>query len=83
MLLDSMVKVLAPIRLNESVRLLLMESMAVRIPTSAIIPNAMMKTVSIVLSKLVLMDFREILRFSKNMANRMAEFLIFNKNIKF
>jgi len=83
MLLDSMVNVLAPIRLNESVRMLLIESMAVRIPTSAIIPNAMMKTVSMVLSKLVLMDVRAILRFSRNIANRMVEFLIFNKNIKF
>jgi hypothetical protein len=62
-----MVKVLAPIRLNDSVRLFLMESMAVRIPTRAIIPKAIIKIVRMVLSKLVRMDFRAILTFSKNM----------------
>jgi hypothetical protein len=29
------------------------------------------------------MDDKAILRFSRNMANRMAEFYIINKNIKF
>jgi hypothetical protein len=62
-----MVNVLAPIKLNDSVRLYLMESMAVRIPTRAMIPKAMIKIVRIVRSKLVLMDFRAILKFSKNM----------------
>ncbi len=56
MLLDSMVKVLAPIKLKDSVRLPLIESMAVRIPTRAIIPNAMIKTVRMVLSKLLFPD---------------------------
>jgi hypothetical protein len=63
-----MVKVLAPIRLKDSVRLFFMESIAVRMPTRAIIPKAMMKMVRMVLSKLVLMDFRAILTFSLNMA---------------
>jgi hypothetical protein len=69
MLLDSMVKVFAPIIEKESVRLPLMESMAVRIPTRAIIPKAMMKTVRIVLSRFVRIDFRAIRRFSINIAN--------------
>jgi hypothetical protein len=75
MLLDSMVKVFAPIMLKDSVRLFLMESMAVRIPTRAIIPKAMMKIVRIVLSKLVRMDFRAIFTFSKNIAIFMGSFL--------
>jgi hypothetical protein len=70
-----MVKVLAPIRLKDSVRLILMESMAVRIPTRAIIPKAMIKTVSMVLSKLVLIDFNAIRKFSKNMAHFIEFFL--------
>jgi hypothetical protein len=68
MLLDSMVNVLAPIRLKDSVRLNFIESIAVRIPTSAMIPNAMMNMVSMVLSIFVRMDFRAILTFSKNIA---------------
>ena len=45
----------------------LIESIAVRIPTSAIIPKAMIITVRMVLSKLVLIDFIAILTFSTNM----------------
>jgi hypothetical protein len=75
MLLDSMVKVLAPIRLKDSVRLFLMESMAVRMPTRAIIPKAIIKMVRMVLSKFVRMDFKAILTFSKNMVIFMGSLL--------
>jgi len=71
MLRDSMVKVLAPIMLKDSVRLFLMESMAVRMPTKAMIPKAMIKTVRMVLSRLVRMDFRDIRMFSIKKAKRM------------
>ena len=53
------------IKLKESVRLLLIESMAVRIPTSAIIPNAMIKTVRMVRNKFVRIALSAILMFSK------------------
>jgi hypothetical protein len=75
-----MVKVLAPIRLNDSVRANFMESMAVRIPTSAMIPKAMIITVRIVLSKFVLIDFNAILTFSTNIARFIV--LIFESTIK-
>jgi hypothetical protein len=45
-----------------------MASMAVRMPTSAMIPNAMINMVRIVLSIFVRIDFRAIRTFSKNIA---------------
>jgi hypothetical protein len=77
-----MVKVLAPIRLKDSVRLNFMESMAVRIPTSAMIPKAMIITVRIVRNKFVLIDFIAILTFSINMALFINLIFTHNKNIK-
>ncbi len=43
-----------------------MESIAVKIPTSAVIPTAIIKTVRIVLNKLLLIDCNAILIFSAN-----------------
>jgi hypothetical protein len=72
--LDSMVKVFAPIRLKDSVRAYFMESMAVRIPTSAIIPKAIIIMVRMVLSKLVRIDFNAILTFSRNICHFIDHF---------
>jgi hypothetical protein len=59
-----MVKVLEPIMEKFFVREYLMESVAVRIPTSAIIPKEMMRMVRIVLRRWLRIEFREILKFS-------------------
>ena len=55
-LLLSIVKVFAPIMVNSFVSEFVMESMAVRIPTRAIIPKAIIEIVKIVLKRLVLID---------------------------
>jgi hypothetical protein len=73
---------LAPIRLKDSVRANFIESMAVSIPTSAMIPKAMIITVRIVLNKFVLIDFIAILTFSINMALFINLIFMHNKNIK-
>ena len=59
-------KVLEPIIVKFFVREYLMESVAVRIPTNAMIPNEIMRTVRIVLRRWVRIEFREILKFSTN-----------------
>jgi hypothetical protein len=59
-----MVKVLEPIMEKFFVREYLMESVAVRIPTNAMIPNEMMRMVRMVLRRWLRIEFREILKFS-------------------
>jgi hypothetical protein len=50
-----------------------MESMAVRIPTRAVIPTAIIITVSIVRNRFDLTDWRDTLRFSlKKVTNRIS-----------
>jgi hypothetical protein len=61
---EVMVKELAPIIVNCDVIDDLMASIAVRIPTSAIMPNAIMHIVSIARTLLELIAFSEIFRFS-------------------
>jgi hypothetical protein len=59
-----MAKALAPIVENWAVRVLLIDSMAVNIPTRAIIPNAMINIVSIALRELAFIDLTAIRTFS-------------------
>jgi hypothetical protein len=59
-----MVNVFAPIDEKEEVTDFSRESMAVRIPTRAIIPNAMIRMVRMVLSKLERMDREAMRKFS-------------------
>ena len=61
-----MENVFAPIDANSCVIEFLIESMAVRIPTSAVIPTAIINTVSMVRNKFVRTDNNAILIFSKN-----------------
>jgi hypothetical protein len=56
--------VLEPIIEKFFVREYLMESVAVRIPTNAMIPKAMMRIVRMVLRRWLRIEFREILKFS-------------------
>jgi len=67
-----MVKVLAPILLNSLVMEVLIDSIAVRIPTNAIIPKAMISVVRIVRSKL---DFTELIEIRKFSFNRAPTFI--------
>lgn len=62
---ELMVNVLAPIKVNSFVIEFLIESIAVSIPTKAVIPTAIISTVSIVRNKLLLIDCKAILKFSK------------------
>ena len=62
--LDVMVKEFAPIIVNWFVREDFIASIAVRIPTSAMIPKAMIQMVRIALTLLDLMALKAILRFS-------------------
>jgi hypothetical protein len=62
--LDVMVKELAPIIVNCEVSDDLIASMAVSIPTSAIIPKAIMHIVSTALTLFDFMALNDILRFS-------------------
>ena len=67
--LEEIVNELAPIIVNCSVSELLIESIAVRIPISAIIPKAIIQIVNIAL---ILFDFiarTEILKFSMKILN--------------
>jgi hypothetical protein len=65
---DVIVNELAPIIVNWLVRDDFIASIAVRIPTNAIIPNAIMHIVSIALTLLDLIARNEIFRFSLKMA---------------
>jgi hypothetical protein len=62
------VKVLAPIIENELLMLPLMDSIAVKIPTNAIIPKAIIKIVRIVRKGLERIAFNDILKFSRSRA---------------
>lgn len=59
-----MVKVLAPMLVKELVRLPSIDSMAVSIPTNAIIPNEMIRMVSIERSFVASIEFIEIRNIS-------------------
>jgi hypothetical protein len=65
MLLEVNVNVFAPIKVNSLVIEFLMESIAVRIPTRAVSPTAIIQTVRTDLSRLVRIDCNAIFRFSK------------------
>jgi len=67
--LDDIVNELAPIIVNCSVREVLMASMAVSIPIRAIIPNAIMQTVKIVLTRFDFIARTAILKFSLKILN--------------
>jgi hypothetical protein len=58
------VNVFAPIMVKFSVRKYFIASMEVRIPTNAMIPKAMIRTVRIVRTRCDLIDSREIFKFS-------------------
>ncbi|GAB4296280.1 MAG: hypothetical protein Kow0068_20730 [Marinilabiliales bacterium] len=66
MLLDCIVKVLAPILANCEVNEFFKESIAVRIPTRAIIPNAIIKTVNTVRNIFERTELIAIRKFSLN-----------------
>jgi hypothetical protein len=66
MLRDRIVKEFAPIMVNWVVSDDLIASIAVRMPTRAIIPNAIMQIVSIALTLFDFIALNEILRFSQN-----------------
>jgi hypothetical protein len=63
--LEPIVKVFAPIKVNSFVMEFLIESIAVSIPTRAVIPTAIIITVNTVRSKLLRIDCKAIFRFSK------------------
>lgn len=72
-----MVKVFAPIKVNSLVIDFLIESMAVSIPTKAVMPTAIIKTVRIVLNRFDLMELRDIFRFSlKKVTKRISDIAI-------
>lgn len=66
MLRERMVKEFAPIIVNWVVSDDLIASIAVRMPTRAIIPNAIIQIVSIALTLFDFIALNEILRFSRN-----------------
>ena len=71
---ELIVKVFAPIKVNSFVIEFFIESIAVRIPTRAVIPTAMIHTVSIVRSRLLRMDCSAIFRFSKKSVPNLIAF---------
>lgn len=72
---ELMVKVLAPIKVNSFVIEFLMESIAVSIPTNAVIPTAIISTVSMVRSRLLRIDCKAILKFSKKSVPNLITYL--------
>ena len=64
--LFTIVKVLAPMFLNWLLIVPFIESIAVNMPTKAIIPNAMIKIVNIVRKRLERIELTAIFRFSLN-----------------
>jgi len=73
----------APIAENDEFTDRLRESIVVRIPTRAIIPKAIIRTVKVVLSRFDRMDIKEILKFSFINAIFLKYWLDFFTIIKF